>query len=185
MPMSMTAEELRRHPGLADVDAERRVIGILLKHPHTVDTVMHRLSPDHFFDPIHRQIYEAILELYNQGGRISYTQVYNRLRGKGGVPWNDVLIQITESFVSEMELGPSVGCLHGRMARRRILQAVEEIQRLVLFEQNEPIERIQARAQELIFAATAKADTKDDVKDLVDVLRKCFAELVERREGKK
>src|SRR5690606_7158894 len=98
---------------------------------------------------------------------------------------NDVLIQITESFVSEMELGPSVDSLNERMARRRILQAVEEIQRLVLFEQNEPIERIQARAQELIFAATAKADTKDDVKDLVDVLRKCFAELVERREGKK
>lgn len=183
--MSMTADEVRRHPGLADVDAERRVIGILLKHPHTVDTVMHRLSADHFFDPVHRQVYEAILELYNQGGRLSYTQVYNKLRGKGGVPWNDVLIQITESFVSEMELGPSVDSLNERVARRRIMQAVEEIQRLVLLEHEEPIERIQARAQELIFAATAKADTNDDIKDLVDVLRKCFAELVERREGKR
>lgn len=182
--MNMTAEA-RRHPGLADVDAERRVIGILLKHPHTVDTVMHRLSPDHFFDPIHRQMFEAILDLYDQGGRISYTQVYNRLRGVAGVPWNDALMAVTESFVSELELGPSVESLNERVARRRILQAVEEIQQMVLLEHTEPIERIQARAQELIFAATSKTDAGDDIKDLMDVLRKCFLELLERREGRR
>src|SRR5690625_507618 len=182
--MSMTAE-VRRHQGLADVDAERRVIGILLKHPHTIDTVMHRLSPEHFFDPVHRQVYEAILELYNQGGRISYTQVYNRLRGQGGVPWNEVLIKITESFVSEMELVPSVDSLNERVARRRILQAIEEIQQLVLLEQTEPIERIQARAQEIIFAATSQKDAVDDIKDLMDVLKKCYVELLDRREGRR
>lgn len=182
--MSMTAEA-RRHTGLADVDAERRVIGILLKHPHTIDTVMHRLSPEHFFDPVHRQVYEAILELYNQGGRISYTQVYNRLRGQGGVPWNEVLIKITESFVSEMELVPSVDSLNERVARRRILQAIEEIQQLVLLEQTEPIERIQARAQEIIFAATSQKDAGDDIKDLMDVLKKCYVELLDRREGRR
>lgn len=182
--MSMTAEA-RRHMGLADVDAERRVIGILLKHPHTIDTVMHRLSPDHFFDPVHRQVYEAILELYDQGGRISYTQVYNRLRGQGGVPWNEVLIKITESFVSEMELVPSVDSLNERVARRRILQAIEEIQQLVLLEQTEPIERIQARAQEIIFAATSQTDAADDIKDLMEVLKKCYVELLDRREGRR
>lgn len=183
--MNMMADQARRHSGLADVDAERRVIGILIKHPHTVDTVMHRLSPEHFFDPVHRQVYEAILELYNQDGRISYTQVYNRLRVQGDGPWNDVLMKITESFVSELELGPSVDSLNERVARRRILQAVEEIQQLVLLEHTEPIERIQARAQELIFAATAQSDAADDIKDLVDVLRKCYVELLERREGKR
>ncbi len=146
---------------------------------------MHRLSPEHFFDPVHRQVYEAILELYNQDGRISYTQVYNRLRVQGDGPWNDVLMKITESFVSELELGPSVDSLNERVARRRILQAVEEIQQLVLLEHTEPIERIQRAAQELIFAATAQSDAADDIKDLVDVLRKCYVELLERREGKR
>lgn len=180
-----TTADARRHPGLADVDAERRVIGILIKHPHTVDTVMHRLSPDHFFDPVYRQMFEAVVDLYNQGGRISYTQVYNRLRGVEGVDWNNALMAVTESFVSELELGPSVDSLNERLARRRIMQAVEEIQQMVLLEHTEPIERIQARAQELIFAATAKADTRDDIKDLVDVLRKCYLELLERREGRR
>ena len=56
---------------------------------------------------------------------------------------------------------------------------------MVLLEHAEPIERIQARAQELIFEATAKTDAGDDVKDLMDVLRKCFLELLERREGRR
>ncbi|HEY8418224.1 MAG TPA: replicative DNA helicase [Limnochordales bacterium] len=182
--MSMTAEA-RRHGLLADVEAERRVIGILLKHPETIDTVVDRLRVEHFSDPAHRQIYEAVLDLYNRGGRVSYTQVYNRLRKIAGVPWNDILIAITQSFVSQAELGPSLDSLDERLARRRLLSAAEEIQQLVLNEHDEPLERLQARAQELIFQATAKTGGGNDVKDLIEVLRKCYVELLERREGKK
>ncbi|MBO8141092.1 MAG: replicative DNA helicase [Firmicutes bacterium] len=182
--MSMTAEA-RRLPHLADLDAERRIIGIFLKHPETVDMAVDRLTPEHFQDPAHRQIYEVILDLYHNGGRVSYTQVYNRLRKNAGVPWNDILIAITESFVSQAELIPSLDSLSERLARRRILAAAEEIQRLVLFDQDQPVDRLQARAQELIFQATAQSAGGDDVKDLIDVLRKCYVELLERREGKR
>ena len=182
--MSMTAEARRPGQLLADIEAERRVIGILLKHPETIDTVVDRLRLEHFSDPNHRLVYEAVLDLYNHGGRISYTQVYNKLRKVAGVPWQDVLIAITESFVSQAELGPSMDSLDERLARRRLLAAAEEIQKLALSE-DEPIERLQARAQELIFKATAKAGGADDVKDLVEVLRKCYVELLERREGKR
>ena len=58
--MSMTAEA-RRHPGLADVDAERRVIGILLNTRILSIRSCTDSSADHFFDPVHRQVYEAIL----------------------------------------------------------------------------------------------------------------------------
>src|SRR5690606_36174712 len=124
-------------------------------------------------------------DLYNQGGRISYTQVYNRLRGVEGVDWNNALMAVTESFVSELELGPSVDSLNGRLARRRITQAAQESQQTVPLEHPEPSARLPARAQGLIFAATAKADTRDDIKDLVDVLRKCYLELLERRGGRR
>ncbi|MFS8544293.1 MAG: hypothetical protein LOD91_10720, partial [Limnochordales bacterium] len=182
--MSMTAEA-QRLGQLADVDAERRVIGILLKHPETIDTVVDRIRLDHFSDPAHRQVYEAVLDLYNRGSRVSYTQVYSRLRQIAGIPWNDILIGITQSFVSKAELEPSMDLLDERLARRRLLAAAEEIQRLVLTEHDEPLERLQARAQELIFQATAKTGGGDDVKDLIEVLRKCYVELLERREGRK
>lgn len=194
--MSMTAEERRpagqaRPPvradanALTDVDAERRVLGIMLKHPETIDTVMHRLVPDHFQDNTHRQVYDAVLELYQDGGRVSYTQVYNKVRTIPGTSWSDALIAITESFVSKAELEPSLASLNERTSRRRILSAAEEIQQMILLEQDESIERLQARAQELIFSATARAVGSDDVKDLMEVLRKCYVELLERREGKR
>lgn len=180
--MNMTTEE-RLHTGLSDVDAERRVLGILLKHPETIDTAMDRLAADQFTHPLHRQVYEAILELYQHGGNVSYTQVFNKLRTVPGVAWNEVLISITESFVSKVELEPSVEAIGERAARRRILNAAEEVQKLILLEHAEPIESLRARAQQIIFEATAKASAGDDIKDLMEVLRKCYAELLDRREG--
>lgn len=168
---------------LTDVDAERRVLGILLKHPDTIDTAMDRLHADQFTHPLHRKTYEAVLDLYENGGNVSYTQVFNKLRGEPGVAWNEVLISITESFVSKHELEPSVEAIAERAARRRILQAAEDVQKLILLEQDEPLESVRARAQQKMFEATSRDDSGDDVKDLQEVLRKCYAELLDRREG--
>ena len=65
---------------VADINAERQVLGILIKYPHEVDSVVDRLRPYHFYDLAHRRVYEIILDLYHKRGRISYTQVYNELR---------------------------------------------------------------------------------------------------------
>lgn len=182
--MNMQTEH-RLPPTLIDVDAERRVLGILLKHPDTIDTAMDRLAVDQFTHPLHRQTYEAILELYEHGGNVSYTQVFNKLRTVPGVAWNEVLISITESFVSKYELEPSVEALAERAARRRILHAAEEIQQLILLDQEDSLESLRARAQKLMFDATSQTHDGDDIKDLLEVLRKCYAELLERREGRR
>src|SRR5690606_40710407 len=50
---------------------------------------------------------------------------------------------------------------------------------------DEPVSALQAMAQELIFRATRLEQGGDDVKELIQVLDKCFAELVERQEGKR
>jgi replicative DNA helicase len=184
--MSMTtAEPLGAGPMVADVEAERRVLGILIKHPELIDTAMDRLRPEHFTDPVYRRILEIISDLYNTGGRISYTQIYNRLRRDGSMEAPDqVLIGLTESFVSPVELSPSIDVMIDKYGRRAILDAVREIQRFVLTETGESLQACQARAQELIFRAT-QAGQENEVKTLMEVLNKCFLRLVERREGKK
>lgn len=169
----------------SDPEAERRILGILIRHPDHVDTTVEKLKPDHFVEPIHRRIYEAILEIYSLGGRISYTQVYNRLRKEGGIPGLDeVLIRITESFISPVELEPSIEILVDKQAKRALLKAAEEIQRMVLLETEESLSAYQAKAQELVFQATSHSE-QEDVKDLIEVLNKCYMKLVDRREGKR
>ena len=51
----------------ADIDAERRVLGILIKHPHLIDTVVDRLTPEHFFEPRAPRDFPGDLRPLHQG----------------------------------------------------------------------------------------------------------------------
>lgn len=183
--MSTTAREAVRFTP-ADLDAERRILGIVIKHPEQADVVVERLKPEHFHDAAHRKVYEAILDLYNRRGRISYTQLYANLRrAKTVASPETVLIPLTEAFVSQRELLPSIEAVEEKYGRRQILTAAERIQQMILLEEEESLGAYQARAQQLIFEATRDGLGEDDVKDLVSVLHKCYTRLLEQREGRR
>ncbi|MFL6734603.1 MAG: replicative DNA helicase [Sphingomicrobium sp.] len=65
--------EILRHPGAAEapeaptlpqnVDAEAALLGALMIDNRLVEDVQTRLKPDHFFEPLHGRIYEAVLRL--------------------------------------------------------------------------------------------------------------------------
>ncbi|MDI3279824.1 MAG: replicative DNA helicase [Bacillota bacterium] len=179
-----TAGAWREYPH--DLEAERRVLGILIKYPHRIDSVADRLKEEYFYSPTHRLIYQIIARLYQTEGRISYTQIYNHLRKENQVQAPDqTLLELTESFASKAELEPSVEALREAYGRRQILQAAEAIEKLVLQESDLPLETCQARAQELIFQATAlEGGLAEEIKDLSEILSRCYVNLVERREGK-
>ena len=189
--MSITAREREtqesRLPFIPmDLDAERRVLGILIKHPGKIDLAVDKLQAHHFYDRIHRMIYQAILDLYHSKGRISYTQVYGKLRKEQQIDTlEEVLVAITESFASQAELEPSIEVLLEKNGKRQILQAAQQIEQMILLEKEDSIEAYQAKAQELMFAATnAVTSPEDDAKDLLAILNKCYINLLQRREGK-
>lgn len=168
-----------------DSGAEQRILGILIKHPEKVDQVIDKLRPEHFYDSVHRHVYAAIIDLYNAGGRISYTQIYNRMRRSSTLESPaQMLIGLTESFAAVSELEPSIAALRNKEASRRLLQAVEEIRGLAIEDGDHDLGTVQAKAQEIIFAATQNAlQGEDDTKSLLEVLNKCYINLVERRQG--
>ncbi|HHX01291.1 MAG TPA: replicative DNA helicase [Firmicutes bacterium] len=168
-----------------DIEAEKRVLGILVKYPQEIDNVVEKLRPEHFYYPEHRKIYETIWSLYTESGRISYTQIYNQLRKTKAVANPaEVLMGLTEAIVAISELEPSVEVLRLKAGLRRIMEASWAIESLVINEEGQDLAEIQARAQELIFAATeSMLDGESDAKSLLEVLNKCYLKLVERRQG--
>ncbi|NLM39612.1 MAG: replicative DNA helicase [Firmicutes bacterium] len=170
---------------LMDLNAERQVLGILIKHPAEVDNVVDRLRPIHFYDLAHRRIYEIILDLYHKRGRISYTQIYNELRNERITDSPaEFLISLTESFVSLSELEPSIQVLQTKYNVRRLVEAADQIKGAALGNKFDDVEELQSRAQQLIFDATINAqDSEDDAKSLLEVLNKCYINLIRRREG--
>jgi replicative DNA helicase len=168
-----------------DLEGERRILGILIRHPKSIDAVVDRLRDHHFYDAAHRLIYRVIQRLYRESGRISYTQIYNVVVREGLLPNpKEVLLALTESFVSRAELAPSVESVLDAFARRRILEAAQTLEELVYRETDAATSELQARAQELIFAATRTEEGSDDVKPLADVLLRVHQHLEERKEGK-
>ena len=165
-----------------DLDAERQVLGILIKYPQQVDNVIDRLRPGHFYDLAHRRVYEIILELYNKQGRISYTQIYNVLRNDRITDSPaELLISLTESFVSLSELEPSIAVLQHQEGIRRLVKAADTIKALALDPKQDDLDEVQARAQELIFSATQNQNVDgDDGKNLLEVLNKCYLNLLKR-----
>lgn len=168
-----------------DLSAERQVLGILVKYPTQVDRVIDRLKPLHFVDLAHRRIYEIILDLYHKQGRISYTQIYNRLRTDAITDSPaELLISLTESFVALSELEPSVTVLLHKEGTRRLIKASDTIKSMALDPKCEDLQDVQARAQEIIFAASQSLNASgDDAKNLLEVLNKCYLNLLNRREG--
>ncbi|HHT43808.1 MAG TPA: replicative DNA helicase [Firmicutes bacterium] len=167
-----------------DLTAERQVLGILIKHPTQVDRVIDRLRPSHFVDLAHRRIYEIILELYHKQGRISYTQVYNRLLNESIESPAELLIALTESFVSVTELEPCVEILRRSEGVRRLVKACESIKTLAMDPKAEDLADIQAQAQEIIFNATqGDGGPENEIKNLLEVLSTCYMNLLNRKEG--
>lgn len=167
-----------------DIDAERRVLGILIQSPKHIDLAIDRLRPEHFFDPMHRRIFETLLDLYSKQARISYTQVHRALRRQGAHDLEEVLIEMTRAFTNVVELGPSIDVMLEKWGKRAILQAADRIREMILLDEEEDLETAQAKAQQIIFEAT-HTTADDEVKSLMEVLNKCYMRLLERREGKK
>ena len=122
-----------------------------------------RLSPSHFFEPQHRIIFEAIYDIYTKGGRISYTASTINCARRGLPAPDEALIQLTEAFASEVGAFAELSSrLVEKEAKRRILRAAQEIQRMIFEETEEKLDDYISKAQQLIFEATNVAQDSDE-----------------------
>ena len=48
------------------IEAEEAVLGALLVNPNSITRIVETLRPQHFYKPAHREIFEAVLELFNK-----------------------------------------------------------------------------------------------------------------------
>ena len=62
-----------------NIDAEEAILGAILVSPSCLDRVVEHLTPESFYKPAHRYIYEAILQLNNGEDRIDIVSVSDTL----------------------------------------------------------------------------------------------------------
>ncbi|MFI5729173.1 AAA family ATPase [Kribbella sp. NPDC051587] len=118
-----------------DLQAERAVLGLVLKHPQLLGEI--RLAPSDFYRPSHEWLWDKLARLHSDGESITPTKVnatllmqnphdYQRI---GGGPY---LFNLVEFAGTEHPTAAAflAGVVHDHAVRRRILQAGQQLAHL-------------------------------------------------------
>ncbi|MBI1367812.1 MAG: replicative DNA helicase [Planctomycetes bacterium] len=171
------------------IEAEMSLIGSLImagtENVHIVGEVMQAIkSPADFYQPRHAQIYECLLELYDQHQSIDLVQLMQRLRDRqadeavGGI---DYLVQLAESVPTSTNAPHYARIVRDKAKLRGLINAAGTILHEA-YESAEPPNLILDKAEKLIFDI-AQFATTDEAAALSDLVHQTFEALEARREA--
>ena len=66
-----------------NIDAEKAVLGAMLFSSDIADDALAKLTPEEFYRPSHRKIFEAMLDLNVKGIPVDSVSVVDRLEARG------------------------------------------------------------------------------------------------------
>ncbi len=153
-----------------NIEAEEAVLGAILVNPVTLTKISDSLQPAHFYKPAHRDIYEAMKQLYDSGDNIDIVTVseilnYNgKLESAGGRAYiND----LAENTITTSNISHYAKIIKEKAIKRALINAGSEI--VSHGYDLEPSDESLEQAEKLIFEISSSKTTSDlkHVKDMV------------------
>jgi replicative DNA helicase len=172
----MTAEKLPPQ----NIDAEKSVLGAILMDKEAVIQVAEFLLPEHFYDPKHRDVYQAALELFEEGLPIDVVTLSDRLKNKellekiGGRAF---LAELVESVPTASHAEEYAHIVKDLSIRRKLISASSKIGTLAYQKDREISEVLDESEQELF------AISQDSLRDRFKPLRELLKDAYERAES--
>ena len=165
----MGHQEIRVPP--QNIDAEKSVLGSLLIDEEAIGAAIEILDETWFYEQAHRQIFRAVLELYNQRKNVDLITLSDKLKGDGtldqigGVSYLSFLIDLVPS-AANVEHYANIVKEKG-VLRRLIRNATNIIAES--YESTGNVDEVVDNAERLIFeVADLKQRTQSvHIKDLV------------------
>ncbi len=166
------------------MEAEQCVIGSALSNAQSVAASAEIVKPEDFYNAANREIYTAIIDLFNENEPIDFVTVTNRLTQYekldkvGGVPYlaaAAAMVPTTKHVVYYSEIIKSKAVL------RKLITAVEAIREMA-YHGNDETNAILERAEQLIFDVASSGE-KSDIVPIKDVIMETYRALVENFES--
>ncbi len=114
------------------METEVQVLGSILKKADAVNEVLEVLdSPDHFYAPKHKHIFEAVLSLYHASEPCDITTVADELRKMGrleSIGGRSYLVTLVESIISTANVDRHAAIVLERSVLRQLIATSSEIQ---------------------------------------------------------
>jgi len=162
-------------------DAERGVIGGILRDPDTLPTVQQIIVADNFYFDAHQKIYQALCDLSHEGQPLDLVLLYDKLRKNKqieDVGGKEYLADLWESVPTGANAE-----YHARLVRdtamiRGLIHAGNEILR-DSYDRTQSADELVAQAERKIMDI-AKSSMVGEVNTLADTIHKAFERLDSR-----
>lgn len=165
-------------------EAEESVLGSIILDNNALIKIADMISPEDFYLPSHRHIYEAILDLYYKNAPIDILSLSNRLEEKkllaeiGGVSFLTSLVNKTPTSAHILHYANIV---RQKKVLRDLINASYKIAELG-WNESEDIDDLLDQAEQIIFNISQKSVSHDFV-ILKDELTKAFERIDQLQKG--
>lgn len=177
-------EVLSRKLPPQNLEAESAVLGSILMNSNGLNRVVEILSPDYFYSPANKIIYEAVLALYNQSKPIDaltvgeYLSTKHQLELVGGREYLNDLIMDTV-LTSNIEYYAKI--IQENATKRELINAGSTI--IETTYENQTAQESIENAEKLIFQISQRKN-KQEMSSLTDVLIQTVEQIEYRWENK-
>lgn len=145
-----------------NIEAEQCLLGALMLDKSAVVKVADFLQPRDFYKRTHQAIYEAILDIFEQGEMIDLLSVSNRLKEKGlleEIGGNSYLTELINSVPTASHVLNYAKIVQRKRILRDLIESSHEIEALG-YNESEDIDVLLDRAEKRIFSIAQQSLTQ-------------------------
>ena len=163
------------------VEAEVSVLGAMLQDSAAVLRAAEQLKPDDFYQPEHREIFTAMLDLNRDRRPVDLTTLHEELERRGtlaGVGGDLRLMQIMDRVPTTANVGAYITLVQEKSTLRRLIRAAQEISRQC-YDQRNPVQDTLEAAEKAIFDIVMNRSEGETLIPLGEVLVNTYAQMEE------
>ena len=180
--------ELRADTQPNSLEAEKSVLGAMLRDPNAVLKAVEELVPDDFYQPAHREIFDAMAALTRAHQPIDLVTVDEELRRRGtldGVGGTAYLIDLHQFVPATVNAHAYISMVSEKSTLRRLIGASQQISQECFSQQN-PLPEILSHAEKAVFDIVMARGSSEALKAIREVLFNTYATIEElsRNKGK-
>lgn len=163
-----------------NLTAEQSVLGAMLLDSECVGTVMQLVRPDDFYDPKNKELFDAILDLFNIDRPLDIITLAEQLKARGTFEKAGgelYLVEIANAVPTTANVRHYAKIVSDYSTRRRLIQISNEISSLA-YEGEETTEKILDIAEQKIFDIAQNHDFSDFMilRDVISISHSIISE---------
>ncbi|MBQ9010321.1 MAG: replicative DNA helicase, partial [Clostridia bacterium] len=163
----------------SNADAERSVLGSMLRSHEMLTLGFELLKQDDFYQPAHREIFEAMRTLSVTGHPVDLVTLSEELHRRGtynGVGGDGYLVDLLAGVPSAVHARAYMQIVDEKSTLRRLIQASTDIQN-ACYAQADPVEKIVNMAEKAVFDIALRRKDTENLIHIAEILPDTYSKI--------